>query len=86
MRSTSRRFASDQSVLWRCLTVSTRKFFPPTSDDMAEAAEDNEELESKDGEIPELPDVPTKEPTEDGQPEAKKARLDDGADTQKQDA
>ena len=36
----------------------------------------NEAEATADGETPQLPDVPTTEPKEDGQPEAKKQKLD----------
>ncbi|KAK1819821.1 hypothetical protein LTR12_005696 [Friedmanniomyces endolithicus] len=72
------------------------RFFPPASAEKAGAeakvtqeqvGEDEQPPSSKDGasEIPVLPDVPTKEPTEDlqpdGQPDAKKAKRDEGTET-----
>lgn len=73
-----------------------RKFFPPTS---AEQTATNGGNEATDGEkqrsvedgngepIPALPDVPTEEPsTKDGQPEAKKVRLDEGGRAKREEA
>ncbi|KAK0275401.1 hypothetical protein LTR35_011103 [Friedmanniomyces endolithicus] len=71
------------------------KFFPPASAEKAEgdvkvtegAGNDEQPsaAEKKDGGVPVLPDVPTKEPTEDlqpdGQPEAKKAKRQGGTET-----
>ncbi|KAK1064334.1 hypothetical protein LTR74_008811 [Friedmanniomyces endolithicus] len=72
------------------------KFFPPaTSKEIGEDGEatqkgagvDQQPLSAKEGvsEVPVLPDVPTKEPTEDlqpdGQPEAKKAKREEGTET-----
>ncbi|KAK3721756.1 hypothetical protein LTR37_002921 [Vermiconidia calcicola] len=56
------------------------RFFPPAQ----EEAEGKDEMAGKDtdkqdGELPDLPDVPTEEPTEEGQPKSKKAKLEDAA-------
>lgn len=37
------------------------------------------DTDKQDGELPDLPDVPTEEPTEEGQPKSKKAKLEDAA-------
>ncbi|TKA82674.1 hypothetical protein B0A55_01488 [Friedmanniomyces simplex] len=72
------------------------KFFPPASTEKAAENGEAEQEKAADAEpsstttegtseVPVLPDVPTKEPTEDlqpdGQPEAKKAKRDDGTGT-----
>ena len=67
--------------------MSYRMFFPPASEeDKVEAKDEEKEdasngAEEADGEaaVPDLPDVPTEKPTEVGQPEAKKVKLDDSA-------
>lgn len=55
----------------------SRQFFTPSSDETSSKAEGGEA--AKDGEtpLPDLPDVPTKEPTEEGQPEPKRAKVND---------
>lgn len=62
------------------------RHFPPAQEENDVAEEDVSAVDEQglmkerdagefSSEIPDLPDVPTKGPTEDGQPEAKKAKL-----------
>ena len=75
-----------QGEIGRCLLTLTfydSRYFPP-----AETEKETADTTSKDSEsegvhtesaTPDLPNVPTKEPTEPGQPDAKKVKLDDAA-------
>ena len=64
------------------LLTAYSQFFPPAeqmkrNNDEGQAA--NEATATADDAVPELPDVPTQEPKEEGQPEAKKQKLDEGS-------
>ena len=59
------------------LTFVDRKFFPPASESSGEVESESKEekQEREETSVPDLPDVPTKEPSEAGQPDTKKAKL-----------
>jgi len=59
------------------LTRRSRQFFPPTGSESESEAATSKSQDTAADDTPALPDVPTKEPTESGQPQAKKQRLDD---------
>lgn len=58
------------------LTV-LRQFFPPASEEPDEEVGADETTDSKDSQTPDLPDVPSKEPSDAGEPDAKKRKTSD---------
>lgn len=62
------------------LTV-LRQFFPPGFDKPDEEVGADETTGSKNSETPDLPDVPSQEPSDAGEPDAKKRKTSGGDDT-----
>lgn len=58
-----------------------RQFFPPASEEPDEEVGGDGSTGSKDSKTPDLPDVPSKEPSDAGEPDAKKRKTSGEDDT-----